>query len=486
MKKTLLPHFGIITLPALLIAGCVQAPPPTCRTSLWEVPDQARKPDRVWETVRASAPTDLSKPLTLSQVADLALQNNAATSKAWHEARAASEQVRHAQGYFMPGITAAAGLNRTTTDSHPEHLSQNMLNYGPGLQMTYLVFNFGGGRGAAVEQALQTVYAGNFAFNKAIQDTLLLAELAYYRVISAQAGVEAAATNAMDAKVILEAATERRNAGVGVDLEVLQAQTLYDQALYSAANAGGQEHISRGLLAQAAGLPADTPLRIAAPASELPASLSSQEMRPFIDNALARRPDLAALRSALAAREAAIKVAAAARWPSLYLNGSVARNYYELYGLSNRDSAADEWAYTGGISVKWNLFDGLQTLSTKRAAEAQAEAARAQLKQAELAASTEIWTRFHDYETSLRLHEFSQSALKSALAAWQLAMESYKSGVKSILDVLNAETQLAKARSQQITARQEVFTALANLAHATGVIENGGSLQAQNRLKKGD
>ena len=164
-------------------------------------------------------------------------------------------------------------------------------------------------------------------------------------------------------------------------------------------------------------------------------------------------------------------------------HGSVNRNYYELYGLSNRATAADEWSYIGGVSLQWNLFNGFQTLSTKRTAEAQAEATRAQLKQAELGASAEIWARFQNFETALRMHAFSLSALNSATASWELAMESYKSGVKSILDVLSAETQLAQARSQQVVARQDVFTALANLAHATGVIEQGGSLQAQNSLK---
>jgi len=471
------------TLLAALITGCVQAPPPASQTALWSTPSDAQKQDKVWEAVRAATPADLSKPLTLSDIADLALHNNAATSKAWHEARAASEQVRYAQGYFMPSITANAGMTRTTTSDHPESYDQNNLYYGPGLQLSYLVVNFGGGRSAAIEQALQTVYASNFAFNQAIQDTLLSAELAYYQVITAQAGVESAATNAADTKVILEAATERRKAGVGVDLEVLQAQTLYDQALFTLASAQGLLKITWGSLAQAVNLPADTLLQIATPSTNLPASLSEVEMRRFTDAALARRPDLAALRASLSAREAAIKVATASRWPSLYLNGSINRNYYELYGLSNRASAADEWSYIGGISVKWNIFDGFQTLSTIRTAEAQAEATRAQLKQAELGASAEIWARFHNYETSLRMYAFSLSALNSATAAWQMALESYKAGVKSILDVLNAESQLAQVRRQQIVARQDVFTALANLAHATGIIEKGGSLQAQNSLK---
>ncbi len=473
MKTFVLPSLATATL-ATLIAGCVQAPPPPSSTAAWTAPAEAQKEDKVWEAVRSEIPTDLSKPLAMPDIADLALHNNAATSKAWHEARAASEQVRYAQGYFMPSINADVGMTRTTTSDHPESFDQNNLAYGPGLQLSYLVFNFGGGRSAAVEQALHTVYASNFAFNQAIQDTLLAAELAYYQVISAQAGVEAAATNALDTKVILEAATERRKAGVGVDLEVLQAQTLYDQTLYNLASAQGLQKISWGLLAQAVGLPADTRLQIAAPSTNLPASLTNLEMKQFVDSALARRPDLSALRSSLAAKEAAIKVAKATRWPSLYLNGSIDRNYNELYGMSNRSVAYDEWAYSGGVSVKWNIFDGFQTLSTKRTAEAQADAARAQLKQAELAASAEIWTRFQNYETALRLHEASLSALTSATAAWQMAMDSYKSGVKSILDVLNAETQLAQARSQQIIARQGVFTALANLAHATGIIEQGG------------
>ncbi len=484
MKTSIITTLAATTM-ALLLSGCVQAPPPSSSTTLWTAPDEARKPDRVWEAVRAEAPTDLSKPLRLSDIADLALHNSADTSKAWHEARAASEQVRYAEGYFMPNVNLGAGMTRTTTDANPENFSQNNLTYGPSLQLNYLVVNFGGGRKAAVDQALQTVYASNFAFNRAIQDTLLAAELAYYRVISAQAGVESAATNSLDAKAILDAATERRNAGVGVDLEVLQAQSLYDQALFTETDAQGKLNISWGMLAKAVGVPADIKLLIAPPTNALPTTLSIQEMKTFIDDALARRPDLAALRAALAAREAAIKVAKASRAPSLYLNGSVARNYYELYGLSNRDSAADEYAYMGGISLKWNIFDGFQTLSSKRTAEAQAEATRSQLKAAELGASAEIWTRFQNYETALRLQSFSASALKSATASWELSMESYKSGIKSILDVMSAGTQMAQARTQNIAARQDVFTALANLAHATGVIEKGGSLEAKNNIKNG-
>ncbi len=472
MKATRV-HILLASSLAFWVAGCVQVPPPASRVEVWTPPDDARQSDVSWREVRAQAVPDLDKPLSLYSLAALALENNPATRKAWNEARAASEQVRYAEGYFMPSVTAVAGLTRVNVAAHPESYDENKMTYGPGLQLNYLVCNFGGGRNAAVEQALQTVYAANFAFNRAIQDTLLGVEIAYYGVISAQAGVEAAATNALDAKAILAAATDRRDAGLGIDLEVLQAQAVYDQALYALVAAEGQRKIAQGLLAQAVHLPADTSIPLAPPEGDMPASLSGRDIRGLIDAALARRPDLAALRATLASREASVRVGRASRWPSLYLNGAVMRDYYELYGASNRGVASDDWSYTGGASLKWNLFDGFQTLSSVRTAEAQAEAARAQLRQAELAAGSEVWARFHNYETALRKYESSLVVLKSAMAARELSLESYKSGVKTLLDLLNAETQLSQARSQQVAVRQEVFSALAYLTHVTGLTEKG-------------
>ena len=468
---------------ALVMAGCVQAPPPPSPSEAWIPPSEARQADQVWQTVRATSSTP-GQPLSLPVLVDIALRNDAATKKAWHDARAASEQVRYAEGYFMPNLTAGVGVNRLVSSANPESFDQNNMTYGPGLQLSYLICNFGGGRSAAVEQALQTVYAANFTFNQALQDTLLSAEIAYYNLISAQAGVTAAETNAFEAKVILDAATERRNAGLGVDLDVLQSKARHDQALYVLAGAKGQFQIAQGLLAQAMGLPADTAIQLVMPAGQLPPSLSSPDMRRLTDSALARRPDLSALRATVASREAAVKVARAARWPSLYLSGAVNRDYYELYGLNNRDSAADDWVYSGGISLKCNLFDGFQTQSSVRTAEAQANSMREQLKLAELAACAQIWARFQNYETALEKYTFSTAALTSATAAWETALDSYKSGVKGILDLLAAETLLAQARSQQIAVRQEVFTTLANLAYATGLVEKSGSAQSTiNDLK---
>ena len=455
---------------AVVLTGCMSAPVPASVSAPWTPPAAAQAAPKTWQATRAQQP-DFSKPLALAELANLALRQNPASRKAWNDARAAAAQVQQAQGYFLPSVTAAGTLQRARMDANPDTLSSDYLQYGPGLQLNYLILNLGGGRSAAVEQALQTVYAANFTFNRTLQAVLLGVQTAYYGLVSAQAGVAAAEAFTQDARTVLAAAQTRRDQGAGTELEVLQAQATLDQALFSLAGTQGLVHTARAALTQALGVPADVPVQIVAPTNDLPAVPDTQRMALLIDAALQRRPDIAAQRARLAASEAAITVAGAAQWPNLYANGRISRDYYKVWnGQFQPDS---DWAYGGGLSLQWTIFDGFQTRSAKRIARAQAASVRSQLQQAELAASADVWNGYQNYATALKKNQASAAVLLSAQAAHALALDSYQAGVKSLLDLLTAESQLAQARSQQVAARQEAFTALAQLAYATGLLEQG-------------
>jgi len=463
---------------SVVLAGCVSAPTPSHTNAPWTPPAAAQRPDNVWAAIRAQT-VDYSKPLALAELTDMALQNSPASRMAWNAARAAAAQVEHAEGYFMPTVVGTAAVSRQRTIAEPDSFDQDFTRYAPGLQVNYLIFNFGGGRKAAVEQALQTVYAADFAFNRTLQDVLLAVETAYYSLISAEESVKAAEASAKDAKMAMDASQERMAAGLGTELEVLQARAGYDQSLYVLASAQGQLKIAHGSLAQVVGLPADTTINVAVPAMDVPQTLTAQDARRLIDDALNHRPDIATLRAALAAKQAAVKVAGASLWPSLYFNGAASRDVYDIRQGENFLPDRD-WAFSGGLSLQWTLFDGFQTTSTRRAAVADAESAQAQLAQAELAASGDVWIRYSSYETALEKYKFSEAFLKSASASYDLALDSYKAGLKGILDLLDSESKLAQARSQYVAARQEILLTLVNLAYSTGLLEKGGAAQIQN------
>ena len=458
------------------LAGCVSAPAPSNTTTPWIPPSRAQNQDTIWKDIRAQK-ADFTNDQSLAEALDIALQNNPASRKTWSDARAASAQVDQAKGYFLPTVVGTAGANRQRITAEPDNFDLDYMKYGPGLQLNYLVINFGGGRNAAVEQALQTVYAANYLFNRSIQDILLAVETAYYGLVSAKAGIEAAEANVKDARTALETAQARKAAGVGTDLEVLQAQASFDQSRYDLVNAKGQFKIARGALAQAMGIPADITVQVVAPTNAVPTAVTPPDMRQLIDDALDRRPDIAALRATLAARKAAIRVTGSALWPSLYVNGNISRDYYDT--MTGTAFQANDWSYGAGATLQWTLFDGFQTLSAKRAAAAQADSAQAQLQQAELTASADVWNRFSAYETALERHTVSIAYLTSASASYDLALDSYKNGLSNIIDLLNAESKLAQARTQYVSARQDAFTALANLAYATGRLEKGGAAQTE-------
>jgi outer membrane protein TolC len=451
---------------AVLLSGCITAPTPEQTTTPWTAPSGYRAGESVWADLRQRRP-DLSQPLSLAELTDLALQHSAATRQAWHTARAAAANVDKAQGLFMPAVSAHAGGARSGASASPDSFDAQTLHYGPGLQMNYLVMNFGGGRAAAVEQALQTVFTANHQFNQTIQDTLLQVETAYFLCISAQAGMDATEANVADASKALDAAQTRNTAGMATGLDVLQAQAAYDQALSQQAAARGHWQVARGALAKAVGLPADTAILPAPTTGELPAGLDTNTVHRIVDEAIANRADIAALRANLAARQAAIQVAHATSWPNLYLNANLDRDYAAAM-TGDLQGPNREWGYGVGFNVQWSIFDGWQTESEIRMAEEQAQAAEALLEQAELGASAEVWLCFQSYETARQKNLFSIAFYKSAEAARNMANEAYRAGLKTVLDLLAADAQLATARSQQITARLEIFIALANLNHATG------------------
>ena len=70
--------FGILGL----LAGCVNAPAPDSASRPWNPPREARTVSASWQDVRARR-VDSSKPLTLAELADVALENNPASRKAW-------------------------------------------------------------------------------------------------------------------------------------------------------------------------------------------------------------------------------------------------------------------------------------------------------------------------------------------------------------------------------------------------------------------
>jgi TolC family type I secretion outer membrane protein len=466
----------------LFAAGCGTVSAPVAADRPWTPPASVTNetwPNPTWAEVRDRI-ADLGRPLSLTELVELAVRHSPDVRRAWEDARAAEALKTKAASAYYPKLTVSGTATRQKQGGDTATPAGDLLTYGPAAQLTWLVLDLGG-RGAAVEQAAQGLIQANFQFNRTIQDVLLAVEKAYFGLHAAQQGVVAATSSVAEAATILEAARQKEAVGLGTRVDVLQAEAGYFQALYNLEEARGQVRTAQASLAQTVGVSPAAPLEIVAPLKEPPRDIPEADLALLIEDALRLRPDLAASRAALRAKEAAVTAASSELWPSLSLGGSAQQNWNRFDDAALQDN--DGYQFAGYATLSWNILDGFSSLAAKWAAQAQAASARAQLQREELAAAADVWSRYYDYLTANRKFSAGQSAYDSARASYDLALQSYEAGLTSFTDLLASQTKLTQARFQWIQDREDALVALASLAHATGalVYEGGESSAAPVR-----
>jgi outer membrane protein TolC len=201
----------------------------------------------------------------------------------------------------------------------------------------------------------------------------------------------------------------------------------------------------------------------------LPTGLADS-VEQVIDRTLARRPDLASRLAALRAREAEERRAVAEFWPRLFFSGSVAQNVQRYRaGPPFGNFTANVTEYGAFLNFEWKLFDGFERNNALREATSLREAAGADLAALELKAIREVWKAYSDVKTALRKYDYAVALLAASQEAYDSTLESYRSaGLATVLDLLAAQRDLARARTTDIQTRAELLTAAAALTFAAG------------------
>nr|WP_320132291.1 efflux transporter outer membrane subunit [uncultured Holophaga sp.] len=157
---------------------------------------------------------------------------------------------------------------------------------------------------------------------------------------------------------------------------------------------------------------------------------------------LERRPDIAAAERTMAAANAQIGVARAAYFPTLTLSASGGTASSAIASLTTWPARF----WTLGASLAQTLFDGGARKATVKRYEAVYDADVAAYRQTVLTAFREV----EDYLASSRgLAEQTarqEKAVEAAQAYEDIAMERYRTGIDSYLNVLTAQNSLLSSR----------------------------------------
>jgi outer membrane protein TolC len=408
--------------------------------------------------------------LSLTDVLDVALRNDPATQIAWRDARSRADALGAAKSDWWPDLDFTLGATRAKTSVQGGRLTNIQTTYGPGAALSYVLVDFGE-RSGNVRSATDSALSAVWAHGAAVQATVLRTIEAYVAYLDAKAQLVAARITEEEAATNLDAAEQRRGAGLATIADVLQGKTQRSQAKLIAQTIEGSIGSLRGALATAMGLPANVSFEVGELPAEVPAVDFGNAVDDLIDKALGQRPDLAAVRESWLASKADITAARGAWLPQLDLTANVNRNYYDP---ATYVSSFDTWSV--GMTLRIPVFNGLRNKYEVAQAKEDERRAAAAARAVEQSVIDQVWTSWYDVKTAAQRIETTKDLLASATESEQVALGRYREGVGTLLDLLNAQTALALARAQEIAARADWFVAAARLTYSTGGLTGAEAL----------
>jgi outer membrane protein TolC len=202
---------------------------------------------------------------------------------------------------------------------------------------------------------------------------------------------------------------------------------------------------------------------------QIPASLP-QDGRQLIELALKERPDLLQQLSLIDAAKADISAAKSRYYPAVTFNKNLGQ--IRAYGLQlpNPATYAPGTIYDAQLTLSWNVFDGGNRRSRVHEAKAGEKREQDAYRSLQDKVESEVWQTYIDAQTAFRQRDAASALLHAPQDSYDQSLESYKYGVRNIVDVLATERQLAQARYEDVAARIAVLDSLAQVTYRTGAL----------------
>lgn len=388
------------------------------------------------DSVLAGERTAQARARALQQVAGLLPQLTATLS----ETRTFKENLA-AQGLSFSGFPSMLGPF-DTFDARA-HFSERL-------------FDWGAWRRAQSSKA--EARAASAEEKAAREQVASAAALSYLEAVRALRAVAAARADKQVGDDLLALAKDRKDQGAATGVDVVRAQARAADADAALLRAQIAERESQLLLKRVAGWPLDRELKLTDDFTA--ASSSAPALAASLTDALSGRAEISAAEDRADAEDLAAKGASADRGPSILLTADYAKS-----GTVPSD-ARSVGAIGGGVSLP--LFSS--GLEKGRVEEAQSRRREALANLADVRQQVELDVRTALERLSETAAEERAAASSLSLAERELSMaqDRYGAGVGASVDVVEAQAELARGRSAEISALARYHSSRVNYAAAVG------------------
>lgn len=425
----------------------------------------------------AQAPAAL--PVSLDDAIARALDSGEEVALARSQQALAEGQITQARAGALPKLDVTGGYTRTLAsifdnisfpmgdngadgDDPFEDLPFGRRNsWVAALRLTQPLYA-GGRVGTALEIARHVREASALDVIEAEAEVVLQVRSAYFRLRVAD-DLVAISREARDlASAHLGRVELFRQQGTASDFDVLRARVERDNLEPPIIEAQNVRRLAELELKRLINVPAEQPV---VPTTELDlaaVAIDREALRAALDD----RPALRSLDAVIAAREGAVRIAKAARLPSVDLVGAFG---FQAFPTNPSPVPAEwrrDWAVSVNVSVP--LLDGRRSVGETQQAEAELQRTRLQRAQVREALEIELEAAIGEFEAARAQIEARRATVDQARRALDLVELRFRNGLATQIEISDARLLLQQAQVNETQALSACLTTLARIERASG------------------
>jgi outer membrane protein len=392
---------------------------------------------------------------------------------------AAQELLPQGRAQLLPNVNFQAGTNWNSVETEYNNSffssgKRDYYDYNYGVTVTQPIYR--PQNSLAYEQAKIQVRQAGTALGVAEQQLILRVSQAYFDVLLARYELRTIRSQKTAVAEQLEQAKRNFVVGIATITDSREAQARYDLVVAQELVADNALEVSQRTLEQIVGKPVGELAGLSLPIALSPPEPASMDA--WVEQAYQSSLQVSLNQQAveLAARE--VERNSAGHRPTLDAVGSLSQNYADS---SPQGIGSDVQSLVVGVQLNIPIYQGGAISSRTRQAVADQERARQDLENARRTAALQTRQAYLGVTSGLA----QVRALEQAVASTELQLESTKLGqevgVRTAVDVLNAEQQLSIARRDLAQALYNTILSQLQLKAAVGKIAEA-DLADINRL----
>ena len=418
----------------------------------------------------------LARELELREAIELAIRNNYLIKSAQRDIKAQELELKAARGAFFPRIKVEETFTRTDMPAYAfmSKLNQEritMQDFDPArLNNPKAINNFetrftlevpiwlGGKVQSAQKMAEYEYRAVSLEAERRKEEVIRQVYNAYMYAVLAKESIKVAEQAVKDAMEHLRLAEQMHKVGLALLSDVLRAKVYLSKAEENLQKAiRGYQTAKKGL-----------ELVVGVPLGDFEVQEIShcpQIDINYLREKVQNRKDIKALEERLKMLEEAYRFTLSDNLPQVFA--------FAQYFLNSKDHpfGADGKGYLAGVSVSWTFDTGLTTLRRAQANLERRASLQERLKLLRDSALFDLNRSYAEYENALDMLRSAEDRIRASQEVLRIMELRYRNGLARMVDILDAQTELDKARLERVQAINACHKAYMEVLYSAGYVE---------------